>query len=211
MASEERRNLLILGAGKFAVEVADLVSDTGAFDIAGFVQSVSPDERNGRLEGLPVYWVEDMAAFAGTHEVICAIGSPARRNLIERAARMGMQFATLIHPAANVSRQSSVGKGGLVFPGAVVGAKTTIGKHVIVNRGCLIGHHTELGDYTILGPGVNVAGSVRIGDGVLAGMGAVIRDPRGSRTGGRCGYGSHRHPERTGGQNVSSPPVRKFR
>jgi len=170
------RPLLILGAGAFAVEVADLISEIPTFELAGFVQSVDPRLGEKQLEGLPVYWIEDLARLAETHWAICAVGSSRRRAFIEQAAAFGIRFATVIHPASRVSAKSTLGEGTLVSAGVMIGAHARVGRHVILNRGALVGHHTEVGDYAVCGPGANIAGSCKIGEGAYIGIGAVVRD-----------------------------------
>ncbi|MCL4795434.1 MAG: acetyltransferase [Bryobacteraceae bacterium] len=168
--------LLILGARKFALEVADVASEIPGFTLAGFVENTDPARCIEKLEGLPVHWVDDLAGLAATHLAVCAFGSTARRGFIEQALAHGMRFATLIHPAARVSAKSRVGEGSVIWPGVVVGAYAAIGRHVLVNRGALIGHHTELDDGITVGPGANIAGACHIGAGSYMGMGSVIVD-----------------------------------
>ncbi|MCC6262357.1 MAG: acetyltransferase [Bryobacterales bacterium] len=168
--------LLILGARRFALEVADIVSEIDGVHLAGFVENIDPERCREPLEGLPVHWVDELASMAKTHWAVCAFGSTTRRGFIEQAAGMGMRFATLIHPAARFSRKSSAGPGTLIWPGVVVSAYTAIGAHVLVNRGAMIGHHTELGDGITVGPGANIAGACSIGSGSYVGMGAVVVD-----------------------------------
>ncbi|MFN3325419.1 MAG: acetyltransferase [Bryobacteraceae bacterium] len=171
-----RTPLLILGAGDFAVEAADIAEQTGLYEVAGFVQNLDPTQRGAQLAGLPVYWVEEISAFTETHKAICAIGSAERRGLVEAVAAHGFRFATVVHPSAVVSPRSQIEEGCLVSPGVVIGACTRVGRQSIVNRGALVGHHVEIGEYATIGPGANIAGSCRIGKEVFLGMGAVIRD-----------------------------------
>lgn len=172
----EIRPILILGAGAFAIEVADLISETPGFTVAGFVQSVDPGKGAQTLEDLPVYWVEEIAKFADTHWAVCAVGTSQRKGFIEQVAGYGIRFATVIHPAARVSPKSLIGEGTIVSPGVMIGTHTRVGRHVILNRGVLVGHHTEIGDYVTAGPGANIAGSCAIGESAFIGIGAIIRD-----------------------------------
>lgn len=174
-AKEAEKPLLILGAGSFAAEAADLVSEIEGWRLEGFVQNLDPHSI-ATLEGLPVYWLEKALDKAKTHWAVCAIGAAERRGLIEQVARSGMRFATLVHPWTRVSKTSSLGEGAIVSAGAVIATRARLGRHVIVNRGALIGHHVEVGDYATIGPGANICGSCSIGEGTLIGAGAVIRD-----------------------------------
>jgi sugar O-acyltransferase (sialic acid O-acetyltransferase NeuD family) len=168
--------VLILGARRFSGEVADLLGDLPQFELRGFVENQDPEACGRKVDGLPVYWVDELAAMASTHQGICAFGSTQRRGFIAAAAAQGLRFITLVHPAARVSRRSSVGEGSLISPGAQVASHTKIGRHVVINRGALIGHDVEIGDFATIGPGANIAGGCKIGEGVYIGMGTIVVD-----------------------------------
>lgn len=166
--------VLILGARRFSIEVADLIGDLPEFELKGFVENQDPAVCARQINGLPIYWVEEIASMAASHRGICAFGSTQRRGFVAAAAAQGMRFVTLIHPTARVSRASVVGEGSQIGPGVQVASHANIGAHVVVNRGALIGHDVEIGDFTTVGPGANIAGGCRLGSGVYIGMGAII-------------------------------------
>jgi acetyltransferase EpsM len=166
--------VLILGARTFAREVADLLDEIPEFELKGFVENLDRERCGQVIDGLPVMWVDDIAALSATHRGICALGSPQRRKFIENAASQGLTFITLIHPSARVSKRSRAGEGSIVCPGAQVASHTQIGCHVLINRGALIGHNVEVGDCVTIGPGANIAGFCRIGFDTYIGMGAIV-------------------------------------
>lgn len=168
--------LLILGARSFAREVADLVSDVPSLVLRGFVENLERERCAQTIDGLPVFWVDEIRALAQTHRGLCALGSTKRRTFIEHALEQGLAFIRLVHPSARVSTRSDVGDGSIVCPGAQVASHTRIGRHVLINRGALIGHNVEIGDYVTIGPGANIAGFCRIGSGTYVGIGATILD-----------------------------------
>jgi sugar O-acyltransferase (sialic acid O-acetyltransferase NeuD family) len=170
------QKLLILGRGNFAVEVADLVNDIPGYSVAGFVENMEPERCRDGVEGLPLFWIDDIGRMANDHLAVCALGSTKRSGFIELVSGYGFRFATLVHPTASVSGSSYVGEGSIISPGVIVAAKTRIGRYVILNRGALIGHHTEVGDLTTVGPGANIAGSCMVGRSSFIGMGAIIND-----------------------------------
>jgi acetyltransferase EpsM len=167
--------LLVLGCGIFAEEVADLALDAGQ-RVAGFVENLDRDRAGGELLGLPVHWVDDIAALAADHVAVCGIGTTRRRGYVEQVQALGLGFGTVRHPGARVSSRSTVGDGCVVSAGVVVATATAVGRHAILNRGVLVGHHSRIGDYVTVSPGANVAGCVTIGDGAYVGIGAVILD-----------------------------------
>jgi sugar O-acyltransferase (sialic acid O-acetyltransferase NeuD family) len=171
-----RAKLIILGTRLYAEEVADLVGDDSAYELAGFGENWERERCRAPFLGLPVHWVDDLPALAATHVAVCAIGTPKRAAYITQVEGMGFRFATIVHPTARISRTARVGAGSIVSAGVVIAAHTTIGRHVIVNRGSLLGHHTEIGDCVTISPGANIAGCVRIGPGAYVGMGAIVVD-----------------------------------
>src|SRR5438270_288776 len=155
---ESEQPLLVLGTHAFAPEVLDLVSETPGFRVDGFVENLDRTRAEDDLEGLPLYWIDDVDRFAATHRAVCALGTTERRRIIEEAAARGLGFATVVHPAARVSSRSELGEGTLASARVVVAANARVGRHVILNRGALVGHDTATGDYVTVGPGAKAAG-----------------------------------------------------
>ena len=168
--------ILILGNQIFAEEVADLIGETPGLELAGFVENLDPVRCNAQLLGKRVHWVTELASLDEPVHLLCGLGTNQRRDYVEQVKDYNLPFATLIHPAARVSKASTVGAGSLVSVNAVVAAHATLGQHTIVNRGALIGHHTQIGDYVTIAPGANIAGKCTVGAGCYIAMGAVIID-----------------------------------
>ena len=174
MSTGKRTDLVILGAGPFAQEIADLVSDGGGFDVAGFVEGIDRERCTEPLLGLPIHWIDDIGMLRGKCQALCAVGSVARKGFIERARALGLAFGHFVHPTAHISSTATLGTGVIVSPGVIVASHTTVGRHVIINRGSSIGHHCQIGDYCTISPGANVGGRTRIGEGTYVGMGSTI-------------------------------------
>ena len=166
--------LVVLGATEFSAEIADIIGDTGQFEVAAFVENDARERAGRELDGIPVLWIDDAAALAETHVAVCGLGTTHRSRFTRQAETVGFRFATIVHPTAHVSGSATLGAGTIVGARVVVGAHTAIGRHVIVNRGALIGHHTRIGDHVSVQSGANVAGLCTIGDATYLGMGALI-------------------------------------
>jgi sugar O-acyltransferase (sialic acid O-acetyltransferase NeuD family) len=173
---KKRTMLVILGAGLFAEEIADIIAELDAFDLAGFIEGVSPERCRQTLCGLPIIWIDDIAPWIDDCLGICAVGSPKRKDFIQQAEKQGLRFTSVFHPSATIAKTATLGEGSIAGAGAVVAARARIGSHVILNRGCLIGHHGVIGDYVTVSPGANIAGKVHIGDQSYIGMGATVLD-----------------------------------
>jgi acetyltransferase EpsM len=166
--------LLILGTGPFATQLAALVCEIPGFEATGFVESNERRLSGTLLEGLPVHWVDEISHLAATHQTIAALGTTHRSRFVAHVARLGFEFATLVHPRAWVGPKVAVGEGTLILPGANIAPYAAIGRHVLINRGVLIGHHTAIGDFVTLSPGANVAGNCRVGDAAYLALGAIV-------------------------------------
>jgi sugar O-acyltransferase (sialic acid O-acetyltransferase NeuD family) len=176
MSSISKRPVLILGARVYAREVADLISEVPELELKGFVENLDPERCGALLEGLPVYWVDELASLSATHWGLCAFGSTQRMGFVRQACGLGMRFATLVHPGARVSPRSTVDEGAIVCPGVQVASHSQIGAHTLISRGSLIGHDTEIGAGVTVAPGANIAGRCRIGAGSYIGMGAIVTE-----------------------------------
>jgi acetyltransferase EpsM len=168
------KKLLILGTRTLAMEIADLASEIPDVAVAGFVENLDPKLRGQAIEGLPVFWVEELGAMKESHCVVGGLATTHRKHFVDQAAAQGMKFATLIHPSARISDKARIGQGVVVSAGSIVSAHTEIGAHVFINRGVLIGHHTHIGEFSTLQPGANIAGGCRIAEHTYIGIGAVV-------------------------------------
>jgi len=166
--------LVILGAGLFADDVADIVMASDDWELAGFVEGLDRTRCARERRGRPVYWIDDIHKLACSHAAICAVGSTKRERLIEQARSGGMRFAKLLHPSAQVSMSATLDEGVIVSAGSVVGAETHLGAHALIGRGSLIGHHVVIGRYSTVGPGCNIAAQCAIGAGTYVGIGATL-------------------------------------
>jgi len=170
------QRIVILGAGLFAQEVADLVSGIAGCEVVGFVEGLDRQRCCQPLLDLPVYWIEDLDRLGGPCKAVCAVGSPKRDAFIRQALTHGWEFTTVIHPSAQIFPTASLGEGCIVGAGVVVGSHTVVGRHVILNRGALVGHHVRIGDYATISPGANIAGRTTIGCCTHVAMGAIVID-----------------------------------
>ncbi|HET8820491.1 MAG TPA: acetyltransferase [Thermoleophilaceae bacterium] len=168
--------LLICGTRSFAAEVADLVSDIPAFELAGFVENLDRARCDEPFEGLPVHWVDDIAPLADTHLAVCALATTHRSRFTSRVEALGIRAATVLHPTARIAATATLAPGTIASAGVIVGAHTRVGAHVLLNRGVLVGHHTEIGAHASVMPGANVAGNCRVADAAFIGMGAIVLD-----------------------------------
>jgi sugar O-acyltransferase (sialic acid O-acetyltransferase NeuD family) len=193
-----KQPLVIVGVSGNAYDLLDIVEAINAerprWEVVGFL-----DDTRGPWAvhlGWPILGpLCEASRWAGC-SFINAIGSDASfRRRPEIVAATGLspeRFATLIHPAATVSRRARLGRGVYVNYGVSVAGGVVVGDHVALAPGAIIGHDTIIEDYSVIAPGAVVSGFVhlegpcyigaravirqrqRVGAGALVGMGAVV-------------------------------------
>lgn len=169
------RGLAILGAGGHGRVVADCAECLGWSEIAFF-----DDNPNAETPGpweLAGTGADLLASVADFEAFVVGIG--INRIRLERQQALlaaGGHVATLIHPAATVSRHAAIGEGSVVFAGAVVNQGTRIGQACILNTGCGIDHDDQLSDGVHVSPGAHLGGGVSVGEASWIGLGASVRE-----------------------------------
>ncbi len=163
-----RSSLWLAGAGGVGREALDVALATGRA-VLGFLD----DRRDsGPVRGLPVHAFEEISE---GHAFLVAIGaSTARLEVARRLEAIGARPSSLVHPAAVVGPDGTMGVGCLVMALAHVSSSVQLGDHVQVHYGCTVGHDCTLDAGATVLPGANVAGSVRLGAGATVGSGAQV-------------------------------------
>lgn len=169
------KRLAILGAsghGKVLAEIAEL---SGWCEIDFFDDSWPEKKALGPWEitGTTDCLLQSVTDFDG---VIVAIGNNQIRS--EKQTNLenaGFRLATLIHPAAVISKFSVIGDGSVVMANAVINPFAAIGKGCIINTASTVDHDCVLADCVHVSPGANLAGAVTVGIGSWIGIGASVK------------------------------------
>ena len=176
--------LVIVGAGGFGRETHDIVEAINQsslnplerIDFLGFIDNhvALPELLASRgpllggdeiLERLP----------AGTRYVIAIGSGSARRELDKRATALGLEPATLIHPAATMGNHNVIiGPGSIICSHVSLTTDIRIGRHVHLNLNVTVGHDAALHDYVTVNPGATISGAVTLEHEVTVGTGAAI-------------------------------------
>ena len=153
--------VIILGTGGFAVELAGLLRDVG-INVRGCVGPEAPLEASALVH---LGGDEVIAEWVGLPMVV-AMGEPQLRScFFDLIAEKGGRVAGFIHPSSYTSSAASIAEGVIVYPNATIHAGVTLGRGVLVNSNSTIGHETFVGAFVNIGPGVSLGGKAHIGDG----------------------------------------------
>lgn len=126
----------------------------------------------GAVEGT----LDDVAKVAGGEAVELVLGLGLPRSKAAMVARLptDVRWATVVHPAAVIGPNVSIGEGSYVAAGAILTVNVSVGRFATINLHAVVAHGGVLGDFVSLHPDAHVSGDVRLGDGVELGAGAVV-------------------------------------
>jgi acetyltransferase EpsM len=168
------RNLIILGAGPHAHEMADMVQQVNCiaptWNLLGFlVPKRQADHVGMTLLGdycvLGTYILADQYADALLlPEYGCGATDFPRDRL-----------ASLVAPSAFVASTARIGHGCVIYPGCFVGHNAVLGDRVFVLSGSVINHDDYLEDDVTLCSHVSLAGSVHVETRAYLGQACTVR------------------------------------
>jgi len=111
----------------------------------------------------------------GDDRLVLGIGLPQiKAKVVTRLALLGVPWSTVIHPAASIGRNVSIGEGSYVGPGALLTVNVRVGRFTTINSHCQVAHDDVLGDFVTLHPDVHLSGNVSVGDGAELGAGSIV-------------------------------------
>lgn len=206
--------IYILGAGGMARETLNICIDLGRDnEVVGFLEE-NCQRRGDILNEKPIDDVSILNNLDRNNvKLLCAIGSPLRKRLIEYTKKLGYEYDTIIHPSVIKSKWVAFGEGSIICAGNIFTSQITIGGYTIVSLDCTISHDVDIGKYTTISPGVHISGKASIGDECFIGTGAVIVDRVSIGRGSYIGAGAvviEDIPENVLALGVPAKPIRRL-
>lgn len=169
------KKLIIIGAGGHGKVVADIALKLQKYDEIAFLDD------NGNVKECMGFSVigknSDAEQYIDNADFIVAIGNAKiRKRVTEQLMKQGVNITTLIHPAAVIGSEVTIGEGTVVMAGAVINSDSTIGKGCIINTCASVDHDCQLGDYVHVSVGAHVCGTIEIGQSTWIGAGATVKN-----------------------------------
>jgi sugar O-acyltransferase (sialic acid O-acetyltransferase NeuD family) len=171
--------LVVLGASGHGREVASAAAAVAASGAApgrvdGFLDD-SPDLAGQTIGELTVLGTTD--ALAGrSARALLGVGYPeTKARMVQRASGHGVEWPTLVHPAASIGDRVVLGRGCFVQSGSVLTCDIRVGEFVTVNCGVTINHDVTIASLATLSPGAHLGGRVSVGEGAFIGIGASVK------------------------------------
>lgn len=210
-------DIVILGAGGFAKEVAFLLDEINrgperpAWNIVGFVDGTADSKgvENGKYS---VVGDDDYLIGRGCETAAAmGVGDPALIRKLHAKFRAvdHIDFPNLIHPNVIMDRgRVRFGDGNIMCGGNVLTTDIAFGDCNVLNLSCTFGHDMVVGSYCVFNPGVNLSGGVTVEDGCLIGTGATVLQGLMIGAGAKVGAGAVVTKDVAPGQTVVGVPAR---
>ena len=175
----KKSGIIIVGTKGHSKVVADAVELSKSHDIVGYIDDF--EEKKSYHFGRKILGsVKDIdnAIIPGSKtSFFIAIGDNWSRKTIYNSMCSiipNINFATIIHPSANIGKNVKLGKGVFIAAGATVNVDTKIGKFSILNTNSSIDHDSKLGSFSSLGPNSSTGGHVIIKNLSAVCIGATV-------------------------------------
>lgn len=204
--------MIVLGGGGHSRVIVEVLRRLGA-EIEGYA-APEPAEPATPLKGV-TYLGDDDALEFHPSDVLLANGVGSAKTLTRRIdvfarfVRAGFRFATLVHPAAVVAEDVTLGQGAQVMAGAILQPGCRIGENAIINTGAVVDHDCVVGAHTHIAPGATLCGGVTVSEAVLIGVGACIGPNIAVGAGSVVGAGAAVVSAVGEGATVTGVPARK--
>jgi sugar O-acyltransferase (sialic acid O-acetyltransferase NeuD family) len=174
MPTAGRQHLLIFPFNGNGREALDCLG--AEYQLDAFIDD-TPEKQGTCRFGHKIFGREAFGKFPDAR-VLAVPGGPA--SYLQRADIIGgldigkERFASVVHPAAHISRGAQIGFNVLIMAGVVITSNAVIGNHVCILPNSVIHHDASVGDWTLIGAAVTVAGGTAIGRNCYVGSGSSI-------------------------------------
>jgi sugar O-acyltransferase (sialic acid O-acetyltransferase NeuD family) len=176
-----KEKVIIVGSSGHSKVVIDIFEKENKYQIIGLLdasrkigEETLGYEVIGKEDDLP-----ELIAKNPNCKVFIAIGDNwVRMKVRDKVVEIipDIDFATTIHPSAQIGKNVRIGKGVAIMPGAIINSDTVIEDFVIINTKASIDHDSKMEKFSSLAPNVTTGGYVSIGEYSAISIGATIKE-----------------------------------
>ncbi|MFC9730877.1 hypothetical protein ACFWEO_09565 [Streptomyces roseolus] len=171
------KELVFLGAGKFALEVARYVADASAAgpETYRIVRYAVVDGETAHAPAELCTGLDEVVWEPGTPVVLAVSDTAVRRRLIDEVVvKHGLAAENVVHPASRVDPAALTGVGNVIGPDNYLGVNVSLGDFNVLNYLSSVGHHSRLGSNNFLAPNFHCGNSVEVGDDNFFGLACTV-------------------------------------
>ena len=175
-----KKTVLIVGASEHSKVIIDIFEKEGKYEIAGLID----DSRKIGGETLGYKIIGNESDLPNFHlkypnwKLFIAIGDNwVRHNVVNRIIHKipDIEFASAIHPSAQIGKDVKIGKGVAIMAGAIVNSSSFIGDFTIINTKASLDHDCEMQPFSSLAPNATCGGKVSVGAFSAISISATIK------------------------------------
>jgi len=164
-----RKRVVIIGAGAGGEVVADILLSNTDYEIVGFVDD--KPRKHFKFYGIEVIY-ENIRKFPFEYDkklydgVILSFASDmnVRKEIFELYKREGINFINMIDKNVVIGRNVRIGEGNFIGANTYIGTSSIIGNNNWIAASVNIDHHNKIGDNNLFGPNFSSPGIVKIGN-----------------------------------------------
>lgn len=176
---EDIEKILILGGGKSAIMISDIILNNPKQRIFGILddkKSLKGKKIYGNDILGPISMIDKLWDNGEFDSAIISFSKPInmRAKLFEKLSKKGIRFTNIIDASVIIHRNVKIGIGNIIFANSRIGVCSTIGDNNFISSYVNIEHHNLLGSNCTFGPFFSSSGTVEIGDTVKFGIGVYI-------------------------------------
>ena len=166
--------LLLVGSGRLAFQLAEIIRDIdcfGYYEIISFCR-YAPDSAS-----MPFKRIFELPS---NFSYVAAIGNPhyRKKEMVYLSKHRGKHCCArnVLSNSALIDRSVKIqpNSGVIVLSGAILGSSSVIGAFSLIGSGTIIEHDCSIGDFCTMGPGVVICGSTKISELAFIGANATI-------------------------------------
>ncbi len=151
--------IYIVGTGGFAREVLFLMDQLMLFkDFYGFIEPDHIWEEKWKDKTIMDKPVLPFSIVKSTDRIAIGVADAGIRRKTISQLPQNVEFISLVHPQASVSRWVQIGEGAIITAGCIITTQIEIGAHCQLNLQTTIGHDCKIGDFFTTTPAVNISG-----------------------------------------------------
>jgi sugar O-acyltransferase (sialic acid O-acetyltransferase NeuD family) len=175
-----KQTVIIAGSSGHLKVIIDIFEKENKYKILGLLdphknigEKVSGYKVIGRDEDLP-----DLLSGNVGCKIFVAIGDNwLRQRIVNKliAISPNIDFASTIHPSAQIGKDVRIGKGVAIMAGSIINSDTIIEDFTIINTKASIDHECKMLQFSSLAPNATTGGNVIIGEYSAISIGAIIK------------------------------------
>jgi sugar O-acyltransferase (sialic acid O-acetyltransferase NeuD family) len=173
--------IVIIGVGTTAMIVADIISESHNFTLAGFIGTHEEAEKLARSRvygNVPFLGdrsiLQDLKA-EGINGFISAIGNnEIREKAYYEALQAGLIPINAVSKKASINPDVSMGKGIVISPGVVISHGATLEDNILLDPSVIIDVDSVVGSNCYSYPGVIICGGCTIERNVTLRAGVIV-------------------------------------